>query len=73
MFRSLNSRLLLSYVAVTVVCLVLVGLGLLLFAGSLWTRETFWRLEAAAQATLLALRRPARWRPSRRSSCGRRC
>jgi len=56
MFRSLNSRLLLSYVAVIVVCLVLVGLGLLLFAGSLWTRETFWRLEAAAQATLLALR-----------------
>jgi hypothetical protein len=31
MFRSLSSRLLLSYITVILVCLALVGLGLLLF------------------------------------------
>ncbi len=59
MFRSLNSRLLLSYVVVILVCLALVGLGLLLFvrASPLWTSAAFLRLEAAAQATLPTLLR----------------
>lgn len=59
MFRSLNSRLLLSYVVVILVCLVLVGLGLLLFvrASPLWTGAAFLRLEAAARATMPALQR----------------
>ena len=59
MFRSLNFRLLLSYVAVILVCLALVGLGLLLFVRTspLWTSAAFLRLEAAAQATMPALLR----------------
>jgi two-component system OmpR family sensor kinase len=59
MLRSLNSRLLISYVAVILVCLALVGLGLLLFvrASPLWTGAAFLRLDAAAQATLPALQR----------------
>ena len=59
MFRSLNSRLLVSYIAVILVCLALVGLGLLLFvraSSSLWTREAFWQLESAARATMLGVR-----------------
>ncbi len=59
MLRSLNSRLLLSYVLVILVCLVLVGLGLFLFVrlGPLWTRAAVLRLEAAAQATMPGLLR----------------
>jgi len=59
MFRSLNSRLLLSYAGVILVCLVLVGLGLLLFvrASPLWTGATLLRLEATAWATTPALLR----------------
>jgi two-component system OmpR family sensor kinase len=58
MFRSLNSRLLLSYVTVILVCLALVGLGLLLFVRSspLWTSAAYLRLEAAARATVPTLR-----------------
>jgi len=59
MFRSLNSRLLLSYVLVILVCLAVVGLGLLVFvrtSSPLWTRETVVRLEAAARATTQVLR-----------------
>jgi two-component system OmpR family sensor kinase len=58
MFRSLNSRLLLSYITVLLVCLALVGLGLLLFVRSspLWTSAAYLRLEAAARATSPALR-----------------
>jgi len=58
MFRSLNSRLLLSYVAVTLVCLALVGLGLLLFVWTspLWTRTAFLRLEATVRVTMPVLR-----------------
>lgn len=53
MFRSLNSRLLLSYITVILVSLALVGLGLLLFvrASPLWTQAAALRLEAAARAT----------------------
>jgi two-component system OmpR family sensor kinase len=59
MLRSLNFRLLLSYIFVILVCLALVGLGLLLFvrASPLWTRAAALRLEAVAQATIPALRR----------------
>jgi signal transduction histidine kinase len=57
MFRSLNSRLLLSYIAITLVCLILVGLGLLLFVRPLWTGATYLRLEAAARATVPLLLR----------------
>ncbi|HET91268.1 MAG TPA: HAMP domain-containing sensor histidine kinase [Chloroflexi bacterium] len=58
MFRSLNTRLLLSYVIIIVVCLTVVGLGLLLFvrASPLWTTAAFLRLEAAARAALPTLR-----------------
>jgi len=58
MFRSLHSRLLMSYVAVVLVCLTLVGLGLLLFvrASPLWTNAAFLRLEAAARETVADLR-----------------
>ncbi len=61
MFRSLNSRLLLSYIVVILVCLALVGLGLLLFvrASPLWTGAAFLRLEAAARAALPALQQGA--------------
>jgi len=62
MFRSLNSRLLLSYVLVILVCLAVVGLGLLVFvrtSSPLWTREAVVRLEAAARATTQALRQAA--------------
>ncbi|MEE8392273.1 MAG: hypothetical protein V3S14_15965 [Anaerolineae bacterium] len=59
MFRSLNFRLLLSYVVVILVCLTLVGLGLFLFVRSspLWTSAAFLRLEAAARATIPTLLR----------------
>ena len=61
MFRSLRSRLMLSYVAVILVCLTLVGLGLLLFvrASPLWTGAAVLRLEAVARATMPAIRRAA--------------
>ncbi len=59
MFRSLNARLLLSHVTVILVCLVVAGLGLLLFvwASPLWSGMSFLRLEAAARATLPPLLR----------------
>ncbi len=58
MLRSLNSRLLLSYIFVVLVCLVLVGLGLLLFvrASPLWTSATLLQLEAATRAAIASLR-----------------
>jgi two-component system OmpR family sensor kinase len=58
MFRSLHFRLLISYIAVVLVCLVLVGLGLLLFVRTspLWTNAAFLRLEIAARETLADLR-----------------
>ncbi len=58
MFRSLNSRLLLSYIFIVLVCLVLVGLGLFLFvrASPLWTSATLLQLEAATRAALSSLR-----------------
>ncbi|RLC84803.1 MAG: hypothetical protein DRJ03_13270 [Chloroflexi bacterium] len=57
MFRSLNSRLLFSYVVIILVCLALVGLGLLLFVRSspLWTRAASQRLEDAERATMQSL------------------
>ncbi len=57
MFRSLNFRLLLSYVAIILVCLALVGLGLLLFVRTspLWTRAATQRLEDAERATMQSL------------------
>ena len=57
MFRSLNFRLLLSYVAIILVCMALVGLGLLLFVRSspLWTRAASQRLEEAERATMQSL------------------
>ncbi len=57
MFRSLNTRLLLSYVALIIVCLVLVGLGLLLFVRPAWTHAVHQDLQRSLQATLPALRR----------------
>jgi two-component system OmpR family sensor kinase len=58
MFRSLNFRLLISYVLVTLVCLALVGLGLLVFVRTspLWTNLIALRLDAAARATMPTLR-----------------
>jgi two-component system OmpR family sensor kinase len=58
MFRSLNARLLLSHVFVILVCLVLVGIGLLLFmrASPLWNDASFRQLEAALRDSLPALR-----------------
>ncbi len=58
MFRNLNFRLLISYVLVILVCLTLVGLGLLVFlrTSPLWTNLITLRLEAAARATMPALR-----------------
>ena len=52
MFRSINARPLFSYIVVILVCLALVGLGLLLFVRNspLWTSTSFLRLEAAARA-----------------------
>jgi len=61
MFGRLNTRLLLTYILVTLVCLALVGLGLLVFVrqSPLWTQTTYARLDAAARATLpLLLRAP---------------
>jgi len=57
MFRSLNFRLLLSYVVVILVCLALIGLGLLLFvrASPLWIRAASQRLEQAERATMQTL------------------
>ncbi len=57
MFRSLNSRLLLSYILVILVCLILVGLGLFLFvrASPLWTSAAVIRLEEAERATMRLL------------------
>lgn len=59
MLRSLNSRLLFSYTIVVLVCLALVGLGLLLFLRSspLWTRAAAPRLEEATQMMMAALQR----------------
>ena len=59
MFRSLNSRLLLSYVAIILVCLVVVGLGLLVFvraSSPVWTRDAYTELETAARVTVQAFR-----------------
>jgi signal transduction histidine kinase len=58
MFRSLNFRLLISYVLVTLVCLALVGLWLLVFVRTspLWTNLIALRLDAAARATMPTLR-----------------
>jgi signal transduction histidine kinase len=58
MLRSLNFRLLISYVLVILVCLTLVGLGLLVFlrTSPLWTNLITLRLEAAARATMPTLR-----------------
>ncbi|MBN1811432.1 MAG: HAMP domain-containing protein [Anaerolineae bacterium] len=58
MFRNLNFRLLISYVFVILVCLTLVGLGLLVFlrTSPLWTSLITLRLEATARATLPTLR-----------------
>jgi two-component system OmpR family sensor kinase len=57
MFRSLNTRLLISYVLVILVCLTLVGLGLFLFvrASALWNRPTHQRLEEAERETMQLL------------------
>ena len=61
MFRSLNSRILLSYIVVILICLLIVGLGLLVFVRTspLWTRGTFLRLDAAVQTTTPLLRHTA--------------
>ncbi len=58
MLRSLNFRLLLSYILVILVCLALVGLGLFLFTltSPLWVRAATVDLEIAARETLLSLR-----------------
>jgi two-component system OmpR family sensor kinase len=58
MLRHLNFRLLISYVFVILVCLMLVGLGLLIFlrTSPLWTNLITLRLEAAARATTPVLR-----------------
>jgi two-component system OmpR family sensor kinase len=58
MFRNLNFRLLISYVLVILVCLTLVGLGLLVFlrTSPLWTNLITLRLEATARATIPTLR-----------------
>jgi hypothetical protein len=57
MFRNLNTRLLSSYAAVILVCLALVGFGLLLFVPPAWTRTVHQDLQRALQATLPSLRR----------------
>jgi len=58
MFRSLNSRLLLSYVAVILVCLALVGLGLLvaLRLSQVQQRFIYQRLGDVARVTAVAAR-----------------
>jgi two-component system OmpR family sensor kinase len=57
MFRGLNSRLLLSYILVILVCLTLVGLGLLLFVRTspLWIRAGSQQLEEAERTTMQTL------------------
>ncbi|MBN1978517.1 MAG: HAMP domain-containing protein [Anaerolineae bacterium] len=57
MFRSLNTRLLISYILVILVCLTLVGLGLFLFVrtSALWNRPTQQRLEEAERETVRLL------------------
>ena len=59
MLRTLNSRLLASYIVVIVVCLALVGLGLLVFVRTspLWTYTLAQQLDAVARATLPVLTR----------------
>ena len=59
MFSSLRLRLLLSYVVVILVCLALVGLGLVLFVRTspLWTGAAILRLEAVERVTLATIRR----------------
>ena len=58
MFHSLNSRLLISYVFVIIICLMLVVLGLFVFTlnSPLWIRAATIDLEVDARATLYALR-----------------
>jgi signal transduction histidine kinase len=58
MLRNLNFRLLISYIFVILVCLTLVGLGLLVFlrTSPLWTNLITLRLEATARATIPTLR-----------------
>jgi len=55
MLNTLNSRLLLSYVALILVCLALVGMGLLLFvwASPVGVSASLLRLEAVARTALL--------------------
>jgi len=67
MFRSLHSRLLLSYTLVILVCLALVGMGLFLFVRTspLWASATYLRLEAVARATLAQAGRPGEISPQR--------
>ena len=58
MFRSLNSRLLLSYVVVILVCLLVVALGLLvaLRLSQVQQRFVFQRLNDVARVTVVAMR-----------------
>ncbi|NLF01790.1 MAG: sensor histidine kinase [Anaerolineales bacterium] len=58
MLRSLSSRLLLSYLLIILVCLVVVGLGLLLFVrmSPLWNRGTTLQVETASRTTMPLLR-----------------
>jgi signal transduction histidine kinase len=58
MFRSLNARLLISYIFVILVCLVLIGISLLLFvrASPLWNDASFRQLETALRDSLPTLR-----------------
>jgi signal transduction histidine kinase len=58
MFRSLISRLLLTYIFVILVCLILVGLVLLLFvrASPLWNNAALLQLDAAERAAISTLR-----------------
>jgi two-component system OmpR family sensor kinase len=62
MLRSLNSRLLLSYAGVILICLVLVLLGLFVFTltSPLWVRSATLDLEVHAQTALQSLRETGR-------------
>ena len=61
MFRSLHSRLLFSYVILIVTCLVLIGVGLLLFLqdSTLWIGAAALQLEASARLVISDLRQIA--------------
>jgi signal transduction histidine kinase len=68
MLRSLNVRLLLSYVAVILVCLILVGLGLFVFVRTspLWNRLStgITRLEVAARTAMPIITREMQSQPT---------